>query len=241
MAVCEHNVATLANNHILDAGVEGLRTTLKTLRANDILPVGAGINETEASAPLELEVRRLRLGIANYNLVGWETPLGLLDVHGARKGKPGAARFDIRKSCNRIQALSEQVDYVIVALHMGRVGESSLRTRDVDIVRRVVDAGADLVVVHHSHMMSGLMLHAGKPILLGLGELVFDPELRDPSLPGEFVLPLVDLADNGSHLRICPVSISRYGVPSVADTEISERTADRFVAMSKGESKFDKS
>ena len=79
----EINVACLANNHILDASKEGIDFTLESLENNGFLFIGAGRNISEASKPLTIDVKGKKIGILNYNFIGWRKFGRFINIFGA--------------------------------------------------------------------------------------------------------------------------------------------------------------
>lgn len=185
-------VATLAGNHLHDAGPNGIADTVATLRGLGIATTGAGMGLAEARAPALVERRGRRIGVLSYNAVGpregWATSRkpGCAYVkvlthyeldHASPGGPPTIYTFCAPESLEAmaadIEALRPQVDLLVVAFHKG-VGHVPARIGHYErmLGRAAVDAGADVVVGHHAHIARGIELHRGRPIYHGLGNFV---------------------------------------------------------------------
>jgi len=185
-------VATLAGNHMHDAGPHGIADTVATLRGLGIATTGAGMNLAEARVPAIVERRGRRIGVLSYNAVGpregWATSRkpGCAYVkvlthyeldHASPGGPPTVYTFCAPESLEAmaadIAALRPQVELLVVAFHKG-VGHVPARVEhyERELGRAAVDAGADVVVGHHAHLARGVELHRGKPVYHGLGNFV---------------------------------------------------------------------
>jgi len=176
MQMAETNVATLAANHILDAGAGNIPRTRQYLEEAGQLSIGAGRNRKEALDPLSMEIKGNRIGIVNYNRVGWNGPVvGYMDVYGAGRCRAGAAPYSREEAREKMQRLRKENDLVIACLHVGRCGEEPLKQRYHAMVDRFFEWGANLVIVHHSHTMGGVKALAdGRLAILGMGDFMFN-------------------------------------------------------------------
>lgn len=158
-------LVTLANNHVYDYGDEGLLATFQHLNSAELGFVGAGETLDAARSPFIYEADGETIGILNCAENEWST------THGPR---PGANPVDPVLNFYDIRALKERVDHVIVITHGGHemVGlpSSNMKKR----LRFYVDAGADAVLNHHQHVVSGYEVYEGAPIFYGLGNFLFD-------------------------------------------------------------------
>jgi poly-gamma-glutamate synthesis protein (capsule biosynthesis protein) len=183
------DVATLAGNHIADAGPEGIEDTIAGLRALRIATAGAGMNLAEARAPAIVEARGRRVGVLSLNCVGprdgWARPSkagsAYVEVlthyeldHASPGGPPRIFTFATPESIaalrDDIAALRQRADVVLVALHKG-IGHvrAKLAQYESDVARVAIDAGADAVIGHHAHILRGVELYRDRPIFHGLG------------------------------------------------------------------------
>jgi len=186
------HVATLAGNHIADSGPNGIEDTVEVLRNLGVAPVGAGMSLSAAREPALVSRHGIRVGVLSYNCVGprdsWATSkkAGCAFVkvlthyeldHASPGGPPSIYTFVAPESQDAMAAditeLKKQVDVVVVAMHKG-VGHVPARIEMYEraVSRAAIEAGADVVVGHHAHIMRGVEIYKGKPIYHGLGNFV---------------------------------------------------------------------
>jgi poly-gamma-glutamate synthesis protein (capsule biosynthesis protein) len=186
------HVATLAGNHIFDAGPAGIEDTVFALRQFDIVATGAGMHLAEAREPAVVECKGTKVGTLSYNCVGpkesWanERKAGCAYVqvithyeldHATPGGPPRIYTFSEPESTEAmladIENLRKKVDVLIVALHKG-IGHTPavLAMYERPLAKAAIDAGADIVVGHHAHILRGIEVYRGRPIYHGLGNFV---------------------------------------------------------------------
>ncbi|MDO9534908.1 MAG: CapA family protein [Bacillota bacterium] len=192
------DVVTLAGNHIWDAGVQGIEDTMAWLKKHGIAFTGAGMNIEEARLPVIIDCEGTRFGFLNYNCVGpkemWASrdKAGCAYVHiithyeleYATPGGPPAiytwAEPDsLGQMVEDISRLRPLCDILVVSLHKGLVHMPvKLAAYEHQVSYAAIDAGADLVVGQHAHILKGIELYKGKAIFHGLCNLVaFLPSL----------------------------------------------------------------
>lgn len=158
------DVLSLANNHILDFGAEGVTQTLELCGAAQILTVGAGENCDTAKRPLLFEQDGKKIAILSYA----EAEFNL-----AGKKTPGANHFDPFDAPDEIRRLRSGCDYLIVLYHGGiehyKYPSPMLQKK----CRKLAEAGADLVLCQHSHCIGTMEKCGGSTILYGQGNAVF--------------------------------------------------------------------
>jgi hypothetical protein len=166
IAVC------LANNHIMDFGPQGLADTRTTLSGLGIATFGAGALDENAGNPLILE--RSGLALLGYACSSTAAVLATGD-------HPGAAALDLdRIAVDIAEARKAGARRVVVSLHWGEEEVSLPRPRDVGTARRILAAGADLIVGHHSHCIQRFERHDGRFVFYGLGNCIM-PDIDAPS------------------------------------------------------------
>ena len=175
------DVAFIANNHILDAGVEGLNATISALAARGIAHTGAGVNLEAATTPAVIEVNGTKVALLAF------TESAPLDWY-AGPDRPGAAPADVETIRTAVERARGVADQVVVALHSAVGYETEVRPTQAAAARAAIDAGASLVI--------------------GVGGLVVQPAERYNEGViaynlGNFVLDFdaVDAARNGALLR----------------------------------------
>jgi poly-gamma-glutamate synthesis protein (capsule biosynthesis protein) len=164
LAAVPFDVACLANNHVLDYGVAGLRDTLRVLHAKGIRTVGAGLIERDAYAPLTMRVKGTTIHIVNFS-EGEDLT--------AADGGPGVYGWDIPRVEADVRRLKARGGVVIAIGHCGLEYVPFPPTYVVAAFRRIADAGADCVIGHHPHVPQGIEWRNGRPIAYSLGNFVF--------------------------------------------------------------------
>ncbi len=184
--------ATLAGNHMADAGPAGIEDTIATLRGLGLATTGAGMTLAEARRPAIVERAGRRVGILSYNCVGpresWASArrpgCAYVQVfthyeldYATPGGPPGIYTFAEPKTLEAMEAdvaaLRAEADVLVVALHKG-VGHipAVVQMYERQVAHAAIEAGADIVVGHHAHILRGIEVYKGRPIFHGLGNFV---------------------------------------------------------------------
>jgi hypothetical protein len=160
------NVALLANNHIYDCLGQGFHNTLSFLEKNQIKHIGAGKTAEECKGPLILELNGIRIGLLNY--MGAETHPNIPEDSGVFVNF-----FDLSHALEETSRLAGQSDAVIVNLHWGDEFVRFPAPWQRKAARQIIDAGAKMVVCHHSHNIQGFESWHNGRIFYGLGNFIF--------------------------------------------------------------------
>jgi poly-gamma-glutamate capsule biosynthesis protein CapA/YwtB (metallophosphatase superfamily) len=171
------DLVSLANNHAMDYGFEGLQETQRILDQVGVASVGAGVNFDQAHAPLILSRNGLRMAFLAYADVPEERDG--FDAHQwiATESTPGIAWADPNQIALDVTAARQKADVVIVMLHAGiEIAEyMSIITTDQRLqAYAAIDAGAALVIGSHPHQLESIELYHGGLIAYSLGNFVFD-------------------------------------------------------------------
>lgn len=158
---------TMANNHILDYGAEGLRKSIECCKSQylDIVGVGGNLKEAEQVLFLKKEGKVL----AVINCCEHEFSIATNEDAGSNPLNPVRQYYAIMEA-------KKKADYVLVIVHGGHEHYQLPSLRMQETYRFFIDAGADAVVNHHQHCYSGYETYKGKPIFYGLGNFCFDIE-----------------------------------------------------------------
>ena len=160
------NVVTLANNHTLDYGPQGLIQTIETLDAVGILHVGAGNDNHAARHAAMTTVHGQRIAFLGYSVTLPETFYATQTRPGTAFGHEEHVRADVAAA--RLEA-----DIVIVSFHWGQEGKTALREYQTRLGRVAIDAGAQAVLGHHPHILQAVEYYKDGVILYSLGNFVF--------------------------------------------------------------------
>ncbi|MFY0542809.1 CapA family protein [Brevibacillus sp. H7] len=162
------DLVNLANNHSMDQGVDGLLDTFKVLDANDVKYVGAGTDANRAYEPVLVERNGIKLAFLGFSRVVPEVSWY------AGKNKPGlAVSYDPTRAIEAIRRAKEKADLVIVIAHWGKEKEDYPVDHQRDLARRYIDAGADLIIGGHPHVLQGFEWYKNKWIAYSLGNFIF--------------------------------------------------------------------
>jgi len=159
------SLLTLANNHILDQGVQGINSTIEILNKNSIHHVGVGKNLTNAVIPYILEKDGIKIGV--YACAEHEFSI-------ATETKAGANPFDQLESIGHIASLKSQCDYVIILYHGGKEYYRYPSPLLQKYCKKMADNGADVIVCQHSHCIGSFEKYNKSTIIYGQGNFLFD-------------------------------------------------------------------
>ena len=237
------NAVSLANNHIMDYGVEGLESTIESLSRLEIGWFGAGKNINEALAPLEVDVGGSRVclvGITTVFVPQARAADNRPGVAGMRMDtlvilssreileEPGApyivkARLydeDVKILKEKISHARARCNLLVAVVHWG-VGALPYSTVVLDYMRELgrllVDCGVDLVVGGHPHILLPIEKYNGRFIAYSLGNFVFTEKVPLELSPTggliEFDLEPSNNAVEVRSLRLTPLCLDEYGIP----------------------------
>lgn len=166
LAAAGFDVLTLANNHTMDYGLEGLQHTREALTAAGIRHAGAGDNLAQARAPAWIDAGGHRIAVLAYSLTFPQEFWASADRAGTAFGHEHHVRADVR-------AARERADVVIVSFHWGREATTELREYQPRLGRAAIDAGALIVLGHHPHVLQAIERYRDGVIFYSLGNFVF--------------------------------------------------------------------
>ena len=181
-------LATLANNHIMDYGKQGLEDTIESLTNAGIGHVGAGSSLVIAKQPyIYSSSEGERLAVLNFAENEWSTTKG---------DYPGAVGFDTVSNFQSIQEAKKNFDFVLVITHGGHENYHLPSKSFRDLLRFFVDAGADAIVNHHPHCITGFEIYKGKPIYYSIGNFLFDKKGTDFNYWNKGLAVEIDFSDH---------------------------------------------
>ncbi len=162
------DVLSLANNHSMDYGWVGLQDTMDALNEHGLRFMGVGHNEAEAYAPAYVEVKGFKVAFIGISNVIWKT------YWKATKDRPGMAEaYDTTRAIAAIEEADKHADLVVVMVHWGTEYTDRPEPYQVKKGRHFIDAGADLVIGSHPHVLQGFEAYKGRWIAYSLGNFVF--------------------------------------------------------------------
>lgn len=165
------DVVSMANNHGMDFGVQGLRDSLAAAKRSDFPVVGIGENAREAYAPYLVTVNNQRIAFIGATQVLDDN---LITAWTAGKDKPGlASAKEVPRLVQAVRAARSKADTVVVFVHWGRELQSCPLPRQRSLAGELIEAGADAIVGGHAHVLLAGGYLDGRYVHYGLGNFVF--------------------------------------------------------------------
>ncbi|MEE8337130.1 MAG: CapA family protein [Dehalococcoidia bacterium] len=164
------DAVSLANNHSYDFGLTGLKDTLDALAAAGVTSFGAGLNRERAYLPAVLGVDGITVALLGFDDIG--------ETRFAEGDGAGVARASLTNE-PEIALAATWADYVIVSLHAGTEYSPEPTSWQRALARNAIDAGADVVIGHHPHVLQPWERYNGGLIIYSLGNFVFDLDPDD--------------------------------------------------------------
>ena len=215
---CGFNILNIANNHIMQHGENAFLETCNLLYENNIHPLGVCSNKEFSSIPVFFNKENRNIAFLGYSLVN--------ELYSKRimyaKGEPEKIKADLKK-------VKGQSDLVVLSLHWGlELMEKPSQAIRI-LAHSFVDAGADIILGHHPHVVQGIETYCGKPIFYSLGNFVFDIN-HEPcrrSIIGE-----VKITDNGIIKKFIPIHINRNYQPYLVQGQKREIISSKVYMLS---------
>lgn len=160
------DVLTLANNHFLDYGGNGLSQSIAALDGAGLRYCGAGMNSAEACAPAILEANGIRVAFVGFSMT-------YPDEFWATSSRCGTCHPSDDTLEDIINDCEANADLTVVSIHWGTEKKTAPNPYQVEMAHHFVDLGADLVLGHHPHVLQGMELYKGKLIAYSLGNYIF--------------------------------------------------------------------
>jgi hypothetical protein len=201
------DVASLANNHSGDFGMDAMVDGVPNVEAAGMIPVGVGRDEAEAYAPGIVEVQGWRVAVLGF---GGVVPEPWWHARGDTPGQ--ATGYDAERMAAAVAAVRDDADLVLATVHWGTEGSFEPRPEDVRKAEAMIAAGADIVVGHHAHRLQPLEVVDGAPVAWGLGNFVWPSASPDANRTA--VSRFVVEPDGSIEACLLPFEISAQGVPT---------------------------
>ncbi|WFR54935.1 CapA family protein [Anaerocolumna sp. AGMB13025] len=171
------DVVSLANNHSMDFGIEGLTDSFAALNSAGIQYAGAGNNLTEAREIKYFNIKGKKIACLGASRVIPEP------TWNAYANKPGMlTTYDPTYLVEDIKTARTQSDFVVVYVHWGLEKHDTPEEYQRNLAKQYIDAGADLVVGSHPHVLQGIEYYNGKPIVYSLGNFMFYSNIKQTAL-----------------------------------------------------------
>lgn len=207
------DVVSLANNHMLNAGRQGLVDTIDILKENDMDSVGAGLSEKDARKGAVLEANGWKIGFLSYAYPQ--------DSSVATDTRAGIASMNLENLKIDIEKLKNESDLVIVLMHAGIEYVSQANKEQINFAHSAIDYGADAVIGHHPHWPQNWEIYKDKPIFYSLGNFIFDQMWSKGTSQG-LLVELVFREDLSGSAQLIPIIIKDYGQVNLWPKDIDE-------------------
>jgi poly-gamma-glutamate synthesis protein (capsule biosynthesis protein) len=199
------DVVTMANNHAGDQGDSGLMDSIRHVRKAGIKVCGAGEDLAAARLPRFFTVDGVRVAFLGFTDV---LPVGFPATSSSPGTSPG--RSDVGAVKQAVRNAAKKADYVVVAWHWNYEFTTAPSSLEASEGRAMIDAGADLVIGHHPHVLQGVQAYHGGFIAWSTGNLVFDHQSGSCA---QTMLVRAELSKKRIEVDLIPLTIAYDGRP----------------------------
>lgn len=225
------DVVSLANNHAMDYGPESLLEGIGLLEAQGIAPVGAGEDAAQARSPRIISVNGLDVAFLGYTHVPVEASTFFDTAEWtAAPGKPGLAWAVPAEISEDVAAIKPDADLVVVMLHSGYEYVEPPSEEQAAAAHAAIDAGADIVIGHHAHILQGVEFYNEGVIVYGLGNFAFNID-GDPNTA---ILNVWLDGDGVRQIEFIPAVVQYGGQPRLAEGAEAEAILSQIYRLSQG-------
>ena len=186
------NFFNLANNHITDQGQKGLEETRHNLNELNINYSGCPDAMVDNCSSQSLNIADQKIAMFGFSMV--------------------YNNFDLTKAINKIKEARKTNDLIITQIHWGTEYEHNFNKHQQNIAHQLIDAGTDIIIGHHPHVVQGIEIYNNKPIFYSLGNFVFDQYFSTDTQEelavgisyqdGEYKIYLFPIQSNNSQLSL---------------------------------------
>ncbi len=184
------DIWNICNNHIMDAGEEGMISTLQNAESHRALTLGAGRNEEEARKPVVLN----EAGGIGLIGVGYQRA-----CRKAGESTPGCYSWsDLENIEKDIKEIKKKCRWCIISAHAGEEFTALPSPYTRERYLKFLDMGADIIVAHHPHVPMNYETFPGKAIFYSLGNFIFDTDYQRAQFNTEYGIFVKLLLDENS-------------------------------------------
>lgn len=225
------SVVSLANNHLMDCGAQGLERTLTVCREAGLATVGAGVDLEAAREPWRGMLRGRRMVLLAYGTAARDA---------ATTGTPGIAPLDLDLVREDVRRWRGEADLLVVSAHWGSMYVDYPPPRVLEAAQAIAESGVDLVLGHHPHVLQGAERRGRTLIAYSLGDAVFNCRAGDfhAEVAAEKRLEsgvfTMRFASRAHGVELHPTRLDADGLPVAASGEEAEAIQARWRAISAG-------
>ena len=198
------DMVMLANNHVLDYGIDAFSDTITNLNNYNIKYVGAGENYTEASAVKYVDIKGIKIGFFDADAI---LPKDYWDATEKEGGVMPFSSDYYDKVYQIINDANSKCDKLIVLLHWGVEYTNIPTSSQVEVAHKLVDSGADIIIGGHPHVLQGIEYYKNVPIYYSIGNFIFYKNNDDAGLTGLFEIELDK--NNIISSKVYPININK--------------------------------
>lgn len=207
------DVVSLANNHAMDYGSVAMLEMREHLTNYGLLFAGAGKNWEEAIRPVIITQIGITIGIL---CAGFQKPEELM----ATAKRPGTAGLRWKKIVSMVSNLSQEVEYLLFFVHWGwEYVVPPLDSEQVSNAYAIIDAGADVIVGHHPHIIQAFEIYKGKPIFYSVGNFLFPQWRIKEARPA--IAVVLDITKEEGKIKTTPYLLPLYRLSNTLQTVIA--------------------
>jgi gamma-polyglutamate biosynthesis protein CapA len=199
----------LANNHFTDQGERGIMETRKNLDNLNFYYSGCPDGQTGECSSKIIEINNQKIGLAGLSSV-----YSLIDEKGGKK---------------IIEELSQKTDLVVVNFHWGEEYKHQFNKIQQKTAHNLIDAGADIIIGHHPHVVQGIEIYKGKPIFYSLGNFIFDQYFSPDTQEGLAISIILEKEKTYFFLYPLKTKLSQVGL---MENEAKEKFFDNLIKWS---------
>ncbi|MBD3362799.1 CapA family protein [Candidatus Dojkabacteria bacterium] len=205
------DIVSLSNNHTMDYGNNAFLDMIQRLDNSEIRYFGGGRDRKAAFAPLIIQRNGISIALLAFNEPeSWVTKAG--------EDSAGTAWYQEDYLFDSITEAEDTADVTIVVTHWGTEYSREFSGDQQIKAQKMIDAGADLIVGAHPHVIQGFEVYEGKYIYYSLGNFAFDqmPHRGDGSGKGNMLE--MSIEGNGNYqTRLIPIQLTNEGLPSLSE------------------------
>jgi poly-gamma-glutamate synthesis protein (capsule biosynthesis protein) len=213
------DVLSLANNHMMNFGHDGIQSTVQNLDAAGIDHAGAGLSEDGIYKPVIKTVKSVKFGFLAYSYSNEQSTDKNKNIY-------GVAKMDTELIKSQVADLRKSVDVVVVSMHAGTEYSVEPASAQTNFAHAAIDAGADLVIGHHPHVVETFEKYNNGYIIYSLGNFVFDQMWSDETKLGAIAQITFD-KNKISKIDFVPVKIFDYAQPRLAEGADKDKILER--------------
>jgi poly-gamma-glutamate synthesis protein (capsule biosynthesis protein) len=219
------DIVSMANNHAVDFGADGLADTLAAKDSSPIPVIGVGHNAKEAYAPYVTTVRGVKVAVVAASQVEDITN----QKWRAGADKPGiASALDVPALVKAVESAKQQAPVVLVYLHWGEEGKACPTGAQTAVAKKLASVGATAVVGTHAHTMVGSGMLGNTYIGYGFGNFLWYGTSNYPNSNETGVTTLTLTADGKvTGEAFAPATIDDKGIPQPVTGATAEAALKR--------------